>query len=313
MQAVNTPPAAMPPLADVLKSREVEDPVNLWMHRPLAYAFCWLVYRTPMTPNQITAFAITLGLSAAACWTHGSPAAMVWGGALLWSSAIMDGADGILARAKRMQSAFGRALDGMADWIVALASVAACFFHLYEKGQGELLWLGAPVVLLTIVQFNAYDFYKELYVHMTRLDKRREGHTVDEVSELRRSDTTRNAAWYVRIAMFFYADHTRAQEWLVQHTNPQAARILNEAQRGPEMADAYRAHNRLPMQPWKALSTAPHAYLFSIFGMFDRLDLYLWLRLLGMGALSLLALVLQRRATARTVAAFQAQGWLRAP
>jgi phosphatidylglycerophosphate synthase len=313
MQAIEPSSAVMPPLADVLKSREVEDPVNLWLHRPLAYAFCWLVYRTPMTPNQVTALAIALGLGAAAAWVHGTPAAMIWGGALLWSSAIMDGADGILARAKRMQSAFGRALDGVADWLVALASVAACLFHLYEKGERSLLLVAAPVVLLTILQFNSYDFYKELYVHMTRLDKRREGHTVRELSELRRSETTRSAAWYLRVAMFFYADHTRAQEAIVRHTNPRAARLLTEAQRGPEPADTYRTHNRAPMQLWKALSTAPHAYLFSIFGMFDRLDLYLWLRLVGMGALSLLALGLQRRATGHTIAAFQARSWLPTP
>jgi phosphatidylglycerophosphate synthase len=313
MQAIDSSAAAMPPLADVLKSREVEDPVNLWLHRPLAYAFCWLVYRTPMTPNQVTALAIALGLGAAAAWVHGTPAAMVWGGALLWSSAIMDGADGILARAKRMQSAFGRALDGVADWLVALASVAACLFHLYERGERSLLLVAIPVVLITIIQFNSYDFYKELYVHMTRLDKRREGHTVNELSELRRSETTRSAPWYLRVAMFFYADHTRAQEAIVRQTNPRAARLLIEAQRGPDHADTYRAHNRAPMQLWKALSTAPHAYLFSIFGMFDRLDLYLWLRLIGMGTLSLLAFGLQRRATRHTIAAFQARGWLATP
>lgn len=313
MQALDSSTPVMPPLADVLKSREVEDPVNLWLHRPLAYAFCWLVFRTPITPNQVTFIAIALGLGAAACWVHGSPAAMVWGGALLWSSAIMDGADGILARAKRMQSAFGRALDGLADWLVALSTVAACLYHLYTKGEHGTVLLGIPAVLITVVHFNAYDFYKELYVHMTRLDKRREGHTSNEVTELRKSESARQAAWYVRVAMFFYLDYERAQEGIVRRTNPQAERILSEAERGPESADAYRGFNRAPMQLWKALSTAPHAYLFSIFGMFDRLDLYIWLRLVGMGGLSLLAFGLQRRATARTIAAFQARGWLPAP
>ncbi len=303
----------MPPLADVLKSREVEDPVNLWVHRPLAYAFCWLVYRTPMTPNQVTSIAILLGLAAAACWVNGSPSAMVWGGALLWSSAIMDGADGILARAKRMQSAFGRALDGLADWIVGLASVGACLYHLNAKGQQEELVLAIPVVLMTVLMFNAYDFYKDLYVHMTRLDKRREGHTIDELTQLRSSEAARQSAWYLRLAVFFYADHTRAQDKLVDTTNPAAKRLLLDAQRSPEGAAVYRAQNRLPMGFWKALSTAPHAYLFSIFGMFDRLDLYLWLRLVGLGVLALLALGLQRRATVRTVGAFQAQGWLATP
>ena len=44
----NVPPP-LPPFASVLKSKEVEDPVNLWLHRPLAYAFVAAVYRTPVT------------------------------------------------------------------------------------------------------------------------------------------------------------------------------------------------------------------------------------------------------------------------
>ena len=37
---------------------------------------------------------------------------MIAAGALLWTAAILDGADGILARAKGQASQFGRALDG---------------------------------------------------------------------------------------------------------------------------------------------------------------------------------------------------------
>jgi phosphatidylglycerophosphate synthase len=303
----------MPPLSDVLKSREVEDPVNLWVHRPLAYAFCRLVYRTPMTPNQITLLAIALGLAAAACWVEGSPRMMVWGGVLLWSSAIMDGADGILARAKNMQSAFGRAIDGVGDWLVGLSSVAACIYHLRQSlGLAEVLALGLPVVLISIVQFNQYDFYKEVHVHMTRLDKRREGHSMAEVELLRSSEEVRSGPWYTRLAMMFYADFTRAQNFLVNLTNPAAKRLLAEFPRSEQSAATYRRYNWAPMQLWKAMSTAPHAYLFSIFGMFDRLALYIWLRLTLFGMLLVLTFVLQRRATSHTLSAFQAHGWLSA-
>jgi hypothetical protein len=305
----NTAPG-MPPFADVLKSRDVEDPVNLWLHRPLAYAFCALVYRTSMTPNQITLIAIFLGLAASACWFDGSPQAMLWGGILLWSSAIMDGADGILARAKRLQSAFGRALDGFADWLVGLSSVSACVYHLYATGERTLLMIAVPAFLSTIVEFNAYDFYKEVWVHQTRIDRQREGHSLSDIKKLRESEGAKKSPWYTRVSLFFYADHTRAQDSLVRATNPRAKRLLSEVRRSQKSADAYRALNHLPMQFWKALSTAPHAYLFSIFGMLDRLDLYVWFRLLGMGSAALIAFTLQRRATARTLSAFEASGWL---
>jgi hypothetical protein len=303
--------SGMPPLSEVLKSRDVEDPVNLWVHRSLAYAFCWLVYRTPITPNQVTLLAIALGLAASACWVAGTPSAMVWGGALLWSSAIMDGADGILARAKKMQSAFGRALDGMADWIVGLSSVSAAVYHLWQTlPPGELVGVAVPVTVVTIIQFNQYDFYKEIHVHMTRLDKRREGHSMAELESLRASQAVQASPWYTRLSMMFYADFTRTQDMLVSLTNPRAKQLLADLPRTGESAALYREYNWLTMQLWKAQSTAPHAYLFSIFGMFDRLDLYIWLRLTVLGALMVLTFVLQRRATSHTLSAFAARGWL---
>lgn len=292
----------MPRFAEVLKSRDVEDPINLWVHRPIAYIICRLVYRTSITPNQITLLAIVLGLLASVCWVVGTERAMVWGGALLWSSAIMDGADGILARARNMQSAFGRAIDGAADWIVGLSSVLACVYHLRVTGTPDLvLWLALPTALLTVLQFNLFDFYKEAHVHLTRIEKRREGHSLDEVERLCASAEVRSAPWYTRWSMALYADYTRLQNRIIAFTNPDAHSLLTGLLRSPRAADIYRKENHAAMQCWKALSTAPHAYLFAIFGMFDRLDLYLLFRLSVMTAVMLIAFVLQRSATTKTL------------
>ncbi len=308
------PAPGLPPFSQVLKSREVEDPVNLWVHRPLAYAFCWAVFRTPVTPNQVTLFAILLGLAAAGCWVEGSPAAMVWGGALLWSSAIMDGADGILARAKNLQSAFGRALDGSADMIVGLATVAACIYHLGVQGAGFTTFgLAALAVITTVWQLNLYDFYKELHMRQTRLDRGGESDSVDEVVVLRDSDTVKRSPWYTRLSMRLYADYLAFQESLIERTNPGAKRLLTGVARSEQSAQIYRRHNRGPMRLWMAVSLAPHSYLFAIFAMFDRLDLYLFTRLGVMGAIMVAAIVTQRRATARTLAEFEQSSFLAPP
>src|SRR5688572_9816288 len=302
----------LPPFAQVLKSREVEDPVNLWVHRPLAYLFCKLVYRTSITPNQVTFLAILLGLAAAVCWIEGSSWAMVWGGALLWSSAIMDGADGILARAKNMQSAFGRALDGTADMVVGITTVAACVYHLAVTGSSSaLVLLSIAALFTTALQLNLYDFYKELHMCMTRLDRGGESEDADGAAELLATEQVRNAPWYTRLSMSFYADYLRTQERLTRATNPAALELMTGVSRSQASADAYRHHNRASMQYWMAVSLAPHSYLFAIFGMFDRLDLYLWVRIVLMNVLMVLGLASQRRATQRTVGEFEARGWLR--
>ena len=59
-----------------------------------------------------------------------------------------------------------------------------------------------------------------------------------------------------------------------------------------------------------SVSLAPHSYLFAMFAMADRLELYILLRATLMNALMLLGLLLQRSASSRVVAEYRSQGAL---
>jgi len=195
----------LPPFASVLKSRDVEDPINLWFNRPLAYAFVALVYRTPITPNQITLLSIAVGAVAAGCWWHGTPAAMLWGGILLWASAILDGADGILARAKQSFSELGRALDGSADLVVAALTVVAAVQHLWQRQHSLLLLaLIAPLIVLTVLEIHLYDYYKESFLLRTRLDWNGVPERIADVQERIAKLARDRAPWAYRRAMRLY-------------------------------------------------------------------------------------------------------------
>jgi phosphatidylglycerophosphate synthase len=301
---------SLPPLKSLLKSRDVEDPVNLYVHRPLAYAFCWAVYRTPMTPNQVTLLAMVVGLVAGAMWLWGTPGAMVAGGILLWTSAILDGADGILARAKKMQSDFGRALDGSADMIVATATVLPAFYHIFLQTDFHPVYVvGAPVaIFLTVVHLDIYDFYKESYLRMTRPDKGGEGEDVQAV-EGKLASARANMGTITQLAVTqVLIPFLRAQNRLVSLTNPMALREGRRFIHNDETARIYRAHNTGPMRLWTVISLAPHSYLMAICGMFDRLDIYFWIRLVGMNVVFVIVLVWQRRATDRTMEELRAIG-----
>ena len=293
---------SLPPFSSLLKSREVEDPVNLYVHRPLAYLFVKLVHRTRITPNQVTLLAMLVGLVAGALWMWGAPGAMVAGGILLWSSAILDGADGILARAKKMQSEFGRALDGSADVIVAAATVLPGFYHVWVKHQDPLhLWLMIPSIGLTVLHIYLYDFYKESYLLMTRLDRRGEAEDVDEVAARYDRVRSEGAPWYVQQAVKMLLDLTKAQRAIIAFINPAAARDGMRFTRTEETARIYREHNMGPMRLWAFISLCPHSYLIAICGMLDRLDVYLWIRLFLMNAVFLVVILWQRRASERTL------------
>ncbi len=307
-------PPPLPPFSSVLKSKEVEDPVNLWLHRPLAYAFVAAVYRTPITPNQVTFLAMAVGLTAASCWVYGTKASMLAGGILLWVSAILDGADGILARAKKMSSAFGRALDGVADMVVGFSTSVAALVHILLHDDVPPTWLvigGIAAIVCTVFQLNLYDAYKELYLRATRVGTGGESHSSVEISEVNKTAEVKQGAWYTRLSMEFYADYLGKQERFTQRTNPWGFRLL--AARWPvseESATAYRQHNKFPMSLWISISLAPHSYLFAIAGMLDMLLPYIVFRLTIVNGVAAVALLLQRRASRSTLLAYETSGVL---
>jgi CDP-alcohol phosphatidyltransferase-like enzyme len=304
---LSVPP--LPPLKSVLKSRDVEDPVNLWFNRPLAYAFVALVYRTPITPNQVTLLSTAVGAVAAAFWWRGGASGMLWGGILLWASAILDGADGILARAKRMFSELGRALDGSADMIVGALMAVAAARHLWVQHHSYwLVGLVVPIAVLTSVQVHLYDYYKESFLLRTRLDWNGIPERIVDVEERIAALDRRNAPWIHRRAMRLYLDLISGQTRVIALTDPEGSREHLTFEVTPASAADYRKFNLGPLRVWTALSLAPHTYLFAIFGMLDRLDVYVWVRLLGGNALFVLVLLWQRRASSQTRAALDAAG-----
>jgi len=309
------PQDALPPFRELLKSRDVEDPVNVWVHRPLAYGFVRTIFHTRITPNMVTFLAMLVGLAAGAFILLGisSPPALIAGGALLWISAILDGADGFLARAKGLQSQFGRALDGAADAVVAIATVFPTFIYLWLKHEDPIhLVVMFPTIYLALNHMVFYDYYKESYLRETRVEAGGEGD--DSASLKKRVAKLDGHPWIIRFAMkWVLLPYTISGERLVRLTNPSAGRDAMRYRRTEETAALYRKHHWGPMQLWALISLAPHSYLMALAIMFDRIDLYLWFRLVGANVILVAALIWQRVATARFHEELIARGVTKGP
>lgn len=299
----------LPPFSAVIKGRAVEDPVNLWVHRPIAYAFVALIYRTRITPNQVTLIALAVGLSSALCFVRGTAGAMLAGGVLLWSSAILDGADGILARAKRVHNDAGRAIDGIADAIVAAATVFAVFYHLWITSHDLTQVVLMPFALVTaVIHVYSYDYYKESFLFRTRGDW--DGHPErpsDIAARLQRL-LLEKASWIDVEATKIYAKQQEAEARVVAWTNPLALRAHLTFPVNAESVSIYTRLNAIPMKLWAANSLAPHSYVMAVCAMFDRLDVYLYIRVVLANLMFVATLILQRRATRKTENAMREAG-----
>jgi hypothetical protein len=292
--------AALPPLRSIVKSNDVEDPVNRYVHRTLAYLFVRSIFRTRITPNMMTASTIVVGFVAGCAFIWGTPTAMVVGGVCLWAAAILDGADGILARAKNLQSQFGRALDGSADLLVAVFTVFPAFYHIWVTYHNPYhLILMVPALGLTLVHLSVYDFYKESYLRGTRPGQGGEGHDADGIAET--VEEARSEGLILRMAMkHILVPYLMRQKAIVRWLSPDAWRLSQLLQSDDRTAEIYKQNNVWPMRLWALVSLAPHSYLMAICAMLNRLDVYLFIRVFVMNGIFLVALIWQRHATSKT-------------
>ncbi len=304
----------LPSFSSVVKHPDVEDPINVWVHRPLAYSFVALIFRAPITPNHVTVLATLVGLIAAACWLVGSPWLMVLGGVLLWSASILDGADGILARAKNLTSEFGRAFDGSMDMVVAIATCFAAFYHVWDSNQQPLQATLLVVATLTAVaQIYLYDYYKESYLESTNPNWDGRSESLDQIRDRIQRLREEDAGWFRILVTKLYEGVITAETRLISVTNPRALRGEWRCAVDDETVRIYRRHNYWPTQLWALNSLAPHSYLLAIAGMLNRVDLYLWYRLLIGNGIFLVALIWQRYATNRTRTDLKKTGYTAVP
>lgn len=108
---------------------------NHYVMRPLAGVVVAGIARTPATPNQITILNLVLFLAACAMlialptWAGG-----VWAMVVLEVSYLLDCADGMLARHKKLASKEGHLFDFFTDEMKATALAASVGVRLYLTG-----------------------------------------------------------------------------------------------------------------------------------------------------------------------------------
>jgi uncharacterized membrane protein YphA (DoxX/SURF4 family) len=156
-----------------LKPLDVEEPIDVWVHRPLAYLLAWALYPTPVSPNFVTCCSILLGTAAGAWMLLRPPNELYIAGLLIFLSAVFDCADGQLARMRKSSSPFGRMLDGIADLVVSIAVVLGSAWIIWGKftppawpGLLALALVGA-VTVTSSFHTTAFEHYKNVFVRLT--------------------------------------------------------------------------------------------------------------------------------------------------
>lgn len=109
-----------------LKDPDIEEPINLALHRPLAFRLLRPLERWTRrpSPNQVTLLSGAFGFASAYVAFVAAAGDVAWlrlAALLLFVSVILDCCDGMLARLTGASSELGRILDGGMDFFVANA------------------------------------------------------------------------------------------------------------------------------------------------------------------------------------------------
>ncbi len=150
-----------------LKSDIADELINTWLLRPIAGLIVWALYRTRVTPNQVTIASTVAGIAAAVVYLQGTAGAIATAGLLVTLKDVLDSADGQLARAKQQYSRIGRFLDSIGDFVVDVAVFGAIGWLLVRR-SGDAIWaLAALAGLIGIsLRVSYHVYYQARFLHL---------------------------------------------------------------------------------------------------------------------------------------------------
>jgi CDP-diacylglycerol---serine O-phosphatidyltransferase len=167
------PPSWLPP-PDGSRDRRVEDPTNLYLVHLAGRMLLPLALHARISANLISLVGFALGAGGAAAFFHwGDWRQATLGFCLGVGWLIADGLDGMIARATRTASAFGRFLDGLCDhgvFLLIYLSLAA------SLGTAAGWWLAVAAGAAHAVQATLYEGER------TRFHRRLRGETAGGIA-----------------------------------------------------------------------------------------------------------------------------------
>lgn len=147
-------------------------PADRYLVRPPASLIVKAVFKTRVTPNQLTLCSFGFALVAGLAYAAGSVPFFVLGGCLALISTIFDAADGMLARAKSLTSRYGAYLDLFLDRIADFAVMGGAAAGIFRHGRSyAFLVFSLVTIALYFLQLALY-YINVLY---TRAEKNGEG------------------------------------------------------------------------------------------------------------------------------------------
>ena len=290
-----------------LKNLDVEEVIDLLVHRPLGYLVARIAYPTRVTPDAITVLSMLVGIAAGGAYLSApltGHSHHVLGGALMIASAVLDCSDGQLARMRKSSSRYGRMLDGMVDAVVQVAAVPPVIFAMMHRlgltTPAAITWgvLAVVGLLAGVRHTTLYDQFKNVYVRNTDPTPRDCDDLEDVKAEWDAARARGPLSLFESFRFWMYAMHLTLVRQTMRWIDPNIpARFSEMPPFSPERAARFRALQGGLMRVWSFFGIGTHIFLFAVCTMFDRHEWYVVIRLVLFNLLLAAIVPVQRRAS----------------
>ncbi len=208
-------------LQSTFKSQDTEEWIDVYFTRPLGLLWAKFFMRLNVHPNVVTILSMVLGAVAGVMfyfpdWQHTVAGILL----LTWAN-LYDSADGQLARMTGKKTLWGRILDGFAGDVWFLFIYVAIALRITPE-WGIWIWIIGSVngFVCHVKQCQMADYYRNVHLYFI---KGKEGSEMDSYEKVKEDfrNTPWKSQWFWKLFLFFYCNHTRAQEQL----SPQFQRL----------------------------------------------------------------------------------------
>lgn len=261
------------------KSNDTEEWLDRVFTRPIGYLWAKFFQRLGVHPNVVTVLSITIGITSAFFFAHGSWRTEGSAGLMLnilgillmmWAN-FYDSADGQLARMTGKKTQLGRILDGAASIIIFIPVYCALVWRCYQHHALEFQWLeiedterNAVIYGLTLFcaalasgfvchggQCRLADYYRQLHLFFLKGEEGAELSTAAHQQQLYDAMPWRGH-WIEKAFLKTYVNYTRQQE----KSTPAVQRMMQalrskygaEGNAPQSFRDAFRGLS-LPLMP----------------------------------------------------------------
>ena len=268
-----------------LKMVEVEEILDLIFYRPLAFLVVKLLYRTNLTPNQITFAAILWAIAGAILFVNHY---VILAGIFFILYDVFDCADGMIARLKKNGSPLGRVIDGFADYIATGAAYLAIGFGFAENSSNPQFYWTLTLLAAASNIFHAIslDYYRNRYLDYAFDRKSLLGEDLSEHKKAYNELNRQRGKYFSKILYKIYFVYSKLQLKLTVKGRDKSEKIYDK--------NDFLETNKLAIRLWTFIGPTTELTFFVVTAMTGTLEYYLWGMILPLNIFAILLHVFQR-------------------